>query len=374
MPLGTWGEIRRNQVGPNRWRADTWFRDFDGRTRRVERSGVTGAKAEKALKDYLLTRSRAGRVGEITSETRLRDAAVLWLEGLRQEGRADTTMDSYDDSLRVHVIPAMGLLQLREVTVGVCDRFLKSVKTNSGPGAAKTARTVLSGTLGLAARHEAIKGNPIRDVSKIATTSEPPRALTLEEVRALRAGLAADEKAVDRDLPDLVDFMLGTGLRIGETIGMTWPAVDLAAGTAEVRSIVVTLKGRGNVMQPKPKTRAGWRRLHLPPWLVVVLQSREHVETPWNVVFPSQLGKLRNRSNTNNDVRDALDPLGFGWVTTHVFRKTAATLLDDSGLTVREIADQLGHRRVSITQDTYFGRREGSPKVAQALDVIGSSE
>jgi integrase len=58
-------------------------------------------------------------------------------------------------------------------------------------------------------------------------------------------------------------------------------------------------------------------------------------------------------------------------VTTHTFRKTAATLLDDGGLTVREIADQLGHRRVSVTQDTYFGRHQGSPKVADALDVIG---
>jgi len=41
------------------------------------------------------------------------------------------------------------------------------------------------------------------------------------------------------------------------------------------------------------------------------------------------MGKLRDRSNTNSDIRDALDPLGFDWVTTHTFRKTAATLLND---------------------------------------------
>jgi hypothetical protein len=39
------------------------------------------------------------------------------------------------------------------------------------------------------------------------------------------------------------------------------------------------------------------------------------VETAWDVVFLSQQGKLRDRSNTNADIRDALDPLGFGWVT-----------------------------------------------------------
>ncbi|MDQ3763384.1 MAG: hypothetical protein M3460_17680 [Actinomycetota bacterium] len=30
-------------------------------------------------------------------------------------------------------------------------------------------------------------------------------------------------------------------------------------------------------------------------------------------------------------------------VTSHVFRKTAATLLDEAGVSARKIADQLGH-------------------------------
>jgi integrase len=46
-------------------------------------------------------------------------------------------------------------------------------------------------------------------------------------------------------------------------------------------------------------------------------------------------------------LRETLDPLGFTWLTNHSFRKTAATLLDDSGLTVQEIADQLGRKRMS---------------------------
>ncbi|GAB2994717.1 tyrosine-type recombinase/integrase [Amycolatopsis acidiphila] len=52
-------------------------------------------------------------------------------------------------------------------------------------------------------------------------------------------------------------------------------------------------------------------------------------------------------------------------MTSHNFRKTAATLLDEAGLTVREIADRLGHKRASMTLDTYFGRKQASPKVAE---------
>jgi integrase len=41
------------------------------------------------------------------------------------------------------------------------------------------------------------------------------------------------------------------------------------------------------------------------------------------------------------------------WITSHAFRKTTATVLDD-GQTARQIADHLGHARVSMTQDTYL--------------------
>ena len=56
------------------------------------------------------------------------------------------------------------------------------------------------------------------------------------------------------------------------------------------------------------------------------------------------------------------------WVTAHVFRKTTATILEDSGQTPRKIADQLGHSRISTTVDEYVGRRASNPEAASLLD------
>ena len=53
-------------------------------------------------------------------------------------------------------------------------------------------------------------------------------------------------------------------------------------------------------------------------------------------------------------------------MTSHVFSKTCATILDDAGLTARMIADQLG--RPSMTQDVYMGRKAPNPMVVRALD------
>jgi integrase len=55
-------------------------------------------------------------------------------------------------------------------------------------------------------------------------------------------------------------------------------------------------------------------------------------------------------------------------VTSHVFRKTAITLLDDAGLSARLIADQAGHSQISMTQDVYMGRKLDDGRAAKALE------
>jgi integrase len=52
-----------------------------------------------------------------------------------------------------------------------------------------------------------------------------------------------------------------------------------------------------------------------------------------------------------------------------------ATLLDDAGLTARQIADILGHSRSSMTQDVYMGPRIVSRVGAEALHgVLGKGD
>ena len=92
-------------------------------------------------------------------------------------------------------------------------------------------------------------------------------------------------------------------------------------------------------------------------------------------VFANSLGGLRDPKNTRRDVRHALDRAGFTWVTSHNFRKTTATLLDQAGLSARVIADQLGHARPSMTQDVYMGRKLVDGRAVEALEeAFGRAE
>jgi integrase len=63
-----------------------------------------------------------------------------------------------------------------------------------------------------------------------------------------------------------------------------------------------------------------------------------------------------------------IDQLGVPGVTTHSFRKTVATLIDDQGLSARIGADRLGHSKVSMTHNRYMPRGHVHTEVAALLD------
>jgi integrase len=87
--------------------------------------------------------------------------------------------------------------------------------------------------------------------------------------------------------------------------------------------------------------------LELPGWAVEMLRRRQGSAraNEWNVVFTAPLGGLRDPSNTQADLRVAFADAGYPWVTSHVYRKTVATLMDAAGLSARQAADQLATRR-----------------------------
>lgn len=212
-------------------------------------------------------------------------------------------------------------------------------------------------------------------------------------------------RAIGLDLADLVDWMLATGCRIGEALALRHdanadgnPLLDLDSGTWEINATVVRVPRQGLIVQPRPKSAAGWRAVALPPFAVQMVRERD---VSSGVIFAAPVGGgLRDPSNVSGDLRVLLDGFGcdecdgtgyqlnadgtaklgaggrrvrcaagpWSWVTSHTFRKTVATRLDEAGFTARQVADQLGHANPSMTLDVYFGRHVVSSAVAAVLD------
>jgi integrase len=380
LALGTFGTLRFYRTG-NGWRVRTLVRDFDGVTRHIERRGRTRNAAEQVLKKALRDRTHSGANDTITALTKVRVLGELWFTELSRNGLSPNTIQLYRDRLDRQVIPSLGGLYVHELTTSVVDRHLRAVISTHGAGTAKTVRSVLSGMCALAVRHDALTVNPVREI-RLASPKpkDAPRALTIAEARQLLAWVTYDHYAVEHDVPDLLAFLVATGCRIGEALGLTWDRVDLDHGTVVIDRQAIRIKAQGLRMMPT-KTDAGSRALALPSWSLDMLKRRQTLNASservgsvdTSPVFPAiRTGGIRDPRNTARDLRRSLEAIGFGWASAHVIgRKSLATWMDQSGLSARAAADQLGHRRVSVTTDTYFGRKIANTGAAELLEIIG---
>jgi integrase len=245
-----------------------------------------------------------------------------------------------------------------------------AIKADVSAATAKSCRSVISGVMGLAVRYGAIMTNPVREVERIESKPKrEPRALSMAERVALFEQLQDNEKARQRDLPDLVFFMLATGVRIGEALAALWSDVDFDIGTVQITSTLVRVKGEG-LLRKGTKSRAGERTLPLPVSAVAMLRRRfmtgARLDQP---LFPDVLGGFRDPANVRRELREARGHEALAWITSHTFRKTTATILDEAALSARLVADQLGHSRPSMTQDVYMGRRAVDSQAAYALEA-----
>ena len=126
------------------------------------------------------------------------------------------------------------------------------------------------------------------------------------------ARLAADADAVRKELPDLCEWMLGTGVRIGEALAVSWEEVDLSAGTVHIDHTLIRVSGVG-LLRKSTKSSAGERTLDLPGFALAMLRRRKLASGGRGPVFPDSRGGWRDPSNTSRDLRKARGSAEFAW-------------------------------------------------------------
>jgi integrase len=379
LRIGQHGKISRKYIGNGAWEAQCRYRDTDGITRRVRRIGPAdqydrrGKLAEDVLIEALAQRRPpSGGPDEIGLDTAVMTLVETHLARLAEDGRAPATQATYRivaGKLRIK----LGGVRVGEATPVRIDAALRSMSNTHGPVMARQAKTILSGGLQLAVMANVLGANPVREVQPIKS-KRPPKgapALTADQLRDLLTKLRTSEYCRKHDLVGPFTLFIATGLRRGELLGLRWIDFDETEGTIAVTGKVERIAGKGLIRVEVTKTAAGRRTLALPSFAVDALRQRRSLpflgEHPV-IMFPSTAGTWRDPNNFGREWRKVRDELGVPDVTTHSFRKTLATLIDDRGLSARVGADHLGHSKVSMTQDVYMARGKVHTQVADLLD------
>jgi integrase len=173
-------------------------------------------------------------------------------------------------------------------------------------------------------------------------------------------------------VPQIVDTMLGTGVRIGECLAPREEDLDL---DAEVPTLTVTgTVVRANsqlIRQPKPKSGSSRRTITLPDFVVTAL--REALELGLDggedgLVFPSTRGTSRSPGRVRDQLREARGGTGVN-VTPHDFRRTVATQVA-RGTTLAHATALLGHADEATTARHYVQRIHVAPDVRAIIDQL----
>lgn len=348
LPLETYGEINKTTHN-GKPAARAYYRDSDGKTRRMLRTGKTSAAAVTALKEAL--RDRLAPAGEaITRDSTMEQLAEAWkVEMLADPNRADGTKIGYR-AAAADVAKVLAGVRISEATPARLNRYVQAVAKTT-PGKARTVRIVLKQMMAHAIYAGAISQNPVNETKAVTPRKFKVKALRAADVRAIRDHLEAWDSGVDAygrprtsDLRDTMDMYAVTGARTSEVLALYWEDLDFELDPPTVTingTVYLTVEGKLAVKRYVLKTEKSNRELELPVFVAPMLALR--ASKAYNhLVFPSAAGTPRWPNNLRREWRAALGGTEYASVTPGAFRKAVATLLAEE-MGPEAARDQLGH-------------------------------
>ncbi len=196
---------------------------------------------------------------------------------------------------------------------------------------------------------------------------EEKRILTEEETDILL------ECAKDSMMYPVFVVALGTGMRIGEILGLTWDCVDFEKSIIRVEKTLVYMPGNGKAIYEfhQPKTEAGRRQIPMSKEVKKALLAQKawkdrvsirHNPRPGmeDLVFCSKTNNPINESNVRGAIRWLVEKInrmeshkGFEPFTPHGLRHTFATRCIEKGMRPKTLQRILGHNSLQMTMDLY---------------------
>ena len=342
------GTYQQTRKGVYRLRVFTGRDPITGRPRQASRTvkARNDVEARKALRRFL-SELDEGKVAKVGPQATLKHLLNAWLENLAHSGKAATTLETYRLLVDKHLIPALGTAELRTLSARDLDRYYTAcLEAGTAARTVKLRHSILSGALTQAVKWEWIDRNP----AQYATPPNLPRGTKfipeIEQVRKL-----LDEAVGDVELETAIALAALTGARRGELCGLRWPDVNWEAGTLLVERQRVPLKGGDKTVPLKHGDR---RTVTLGLLGVQVLKrykahtetqaAKLRVEPDWaGWLLSEDCGRSPLRAKQLGESITALGKKAKVPVTTHAFRRFAATQMVGGGVDVRTAAGRLGH-------------------------------
>lgn len=258
--------------------------------------------------------------------------------------------------------------------------------------------TVLHPTFTMAVRDGIIRINPtdgvIREINQMSGKNKGVRhALTIEQQRAFLTFIK-DNPMYDHWLP-LFEVLFGTGMRIGEAIGLRWEDIDFEDRTISVNhAIIYRMMEAGKMEQhvSTPKTTAGIRYIPMMDRVYDAFLAEQafqketglcnidEIDGMSGFIFCNKNGLVHKASVINSAIRriyetynaeervkakrERREAVIIPHFSCHHIRHTFCTRLCENESNLKAIQDIMGHANIETTMDIYAEATAKSKKEA----------
>ncbi|MCM1386444.1 MAG: site-specific integrase [Bacillus sp. (in: Bacteria)] len=249
--------------------------------------------------------------------------------------------------------------------------FYKEKSEHLSNGSIKNIQRNIYAALQLAVEDDLIRKNPALNCTRDYTCKSERIAMTSEQTQKLlkyAAGFRAREEYLTA-----VIVMLGTGMRVGETVGLTWQDIDFTNKVIYVNKQFRLISGRGryDFHISSPKTEKSIRCIPMSDEVYKTLsdykvkkyfQSMQYdieLDGYKGFVFFNKSGIPINPQNINKYLKrlvrnyNETHPDELPEITCHILRHTFCTRMAEKRINQTTLQKLMGHSSYRITSDVY---------------------
>lgn len=326
--------------------------------------GKTKAEAMQKYHDFMRERNTDFQKTSLT----VVDVAEQAVESRRGQIK-QTSYTYYAYAIKSLKKSKLGALQIHSVSFFDVQEYINSLAEDKALSTIKRQRVILTMTFAYAEDHGWIEKNFMNKVklpneANIVKEAKEHVFLTTEERKAL------EEEAERKNTNKLhrgtigkpfygvtakaVVFLLHTGLRMGELIGLLWEDVDMERRFMHIQHNVPTSTG----VLTTPKRKSSIRSVPLDDVAYGIIEELS-VDKNGKHVFHTKSGGMLNRNDTDRTLKTMLDRAGIEQTPTlHDLRHTYASELIRNGVDMKTVSVVLGHKDIATTMNIYVHKSD----------------
>lgn len=302
-----------------------------------------------------------------------------WIENIKGDSIRPNTIRNYRERFEHNIKGCIGSMLLSEVKPMHCQHVLNQMKDSYKTSTIYQTRITLYCMFADAVENDVVFKNPVTKAVKYNIGEEPKavRALTVEEQRKFL------EVAKGSSNYNQYAFILQTGLRTGEMIGLKWSDIDWEKRVMHIQRSMEYRHSVGEWRIGEPKSKSGYRDVPLTEEAISILKrQREKLKKAKvvNMRFTEFVFLCRKGEPTKNSAYDTTlfklcDKAGIPRFSMHVLRHTMATRCIEGGMRPKTLQVILGHSNIGITMNLYVHvtedeRAKEVERIENALKVV----